>query len=668
MNSPRSAIIHAHFYQPPREDPWLDEVPREPSAAPHHDWNERIERECYRAVVAARVATQDGRIAKVVNTLHAASFNVGPTLLRWLAPAAPATYAAILEADRESCSRRDGHGNALAMPYHHPILPLASRRDKHTEVQWGIADFRHRFGRRPEGMWLPETAVDAETLDVLADAGIRFTVLAPHQVRAAPPGGLPGLYRTPSGRTIAVFVYDGSISHDVAFGALLRDAREWEHRMVDGTDRGLVAMATDGETYGHHHKFGEMALAAVLEKLAHRSDVQVENFASFLARHPPRHEVDLVAPTSWSCVHGVERWRTECGCRMHPDRPTQQRWRSALRESLDWLAGEVHAAFVREGTPLFGDPWAARDEFGQAIAAGSEACAAFAADRVRSTDPENRIRAAELLDMERNALGMFTSCGWFVDDIGGIETRQVLRYAARAIDLAGDERIRLEDGLRQRLAAAKSNDAAVGSGRDVYDAGRPAVPAEARVAAGGGARLALGLTLPLAVGPFDLRRAADGHHDTTVQVTDRRTGRSRTWRIDTTRPSTGRLHQRLSSTDLDVTHTATVSDLPFAIQREVRPVLYADIVRLRYVDAERQALLSGAEPVEVARGALLRLVESLAAGTDDCEPVHDVLDLFDLLERHYPFDAQTRLYRVWEHAEGPRQRILGSIAHRMGFA
>lgn len=664
----RSAIIHAHFYQPPREDPWLDEVPRQASAAPHHDWNERIERECYRAVVAARVATPDGRISKVVNTLRATSFNIGPTLLRWLESEAPDTYTAMIDADRESTARRDGHGNALAMPYHHTILPLASRRDKRTEVLWGIADFRHRFNRPPEGMWLPETATDAETLDVLAEADIRFTVLAPHQVRAAPPGGLPGVYRTPSGRTIAVFVYDGSISHDVAFGGLLRDAREWERRMVDGTDRQLVAMATDGETYGHHHKFGEMALAAVLDKLEHRSDTQVENFASFLARHPARHEVELLAPTSWSCVHGVERWRADCGCKMHPERASQQRWRSVLRESLDWLAGELHVVFEREGAPLFGDPWATRDEFGAAIAAGDDACLAFVADRVRSADPEDRIRGAEILDMERNALRIFTSCGWFHDDIGGLEASQVLRYAARAIELAGPERRRLDEGLRHRLAAAMSNDAAVGSGRDVYDAGRPMIPADARVAAGGGACRALGTTVPMVVGPYDLQGMENGDDDVTIRVTDRRTGGSRPWRIRTTRPSTGRLQLRLSSTDPDVTHTATLSDLPFAIQRAVRPLLYAAVVRTRYVDAERLALLSGAEPVAVARRALLRFVESLAAGADDCAPIHDLLDLFDLLERHYPFDAQTRLYRVWEQADGARRRTLASVAHRTGFA
>ena len=448
----RSIVIHGHFYQPPREDPWLNQVAAEPSAAPYHDWNERIERESYRAVVAARVYAPDGRIAHIVNTLASISFNFGATLLEWLERETPGTYAAVLEADRASRARHAGHGNAIAMPYHHVIMPLASRRDKITEVRWGIADFRRRFGRGPEGMWLPETAVDPETLDVLAAEGIAFTILAPHQVEQAPADGSAGRYRTSGGRSIALFVYDGPISHDVAFGSLLKDASAWAERLLApgkrGHERRLVAVATDGETYGHHHKFGEVALAWVLRELERRRDARVENFAAFLARHRPEQEVKLVAPTSWSCAHGVERWRADCGCRMAPERPTQQRWRAPLREALDWLAGELHARFEQEGGALFADPWAARDAYG--------------------TDRTADGRARELLEMERNALRMFTSCGWFFDDIAGIETIQILRYAARAIELAGADAPRLEAGVLERLARAQSNERAEGTGRDVY--------------------------------------------------------------------------------------------------------------------------------------------------------------------------------------------------------
>jgi len=471
--SVRSVVIHGHFYQPPREDPWLNQIAAEPSAAPYHDWNQRIERESYRAVVAARVYAPDGRIAQIVNTLVSISFNFGATLLEWLEREAAETYAAVLEADRASRARHAGHGNAIAMPYHHVILPLGSRRDKVTEVRWGIADFRRRFGRDPEGMWLPETAVDPETLDVLAAEGIAFTILAPHQVEHAPPDGSAGRYRTPGGRSIALFVYDGAISHDVAFGPLLKDAVAWAKRLLSagksGTERRLVAVATDGETYGHHHKFGEVALAWVLRELERRRDVRVENFAAFLARHRAEQEVKLVAPTSWSCAHGVERWRADCGCRMAPERPTQQRWRTPLREALDWLAGELHARFEREGGALFQDPWAARDAYGTVVGGAAAGIAQFVAQRLRpGADRSGERRAPELLELERNALRMFTSCGWFFDDIAGIETIQILRYAARAIELAGADAARLEAGVLERLARAQSNAPAEGTGRDVY--------------------------------------------------------------------------------------------------------------------------------------------------------------------------------------------------------
>ena len=406
----RSIVIHGHFYQPPRDDPWTGTIPLEPSAAPFHDWNERIERECY---------------ARVAPSLASLSFDFGPTLLAWLEGQAPATYAAVLAADRASVATYAGHGSAIAMPFHHTILPLSPRRDKVTEVRWGIADFRRRFAREPEGMWLPETAVDDETLDVLASEGILFTILAPHQVAHPPAGGLPGWYRTAAGRRIALFIYDGAISHDVAFGPLVHDAAAWVERLT-AASLDLVAIATDGETYGHHHRGGDAVLARVLEVLTRRGDVRVENFAAFLARQPPQEDVRLVAPSSWSCPHGVERWRSDCGCRVHTDRATHQRWRAPLRAALDWLAAELHALFERAGKPL-------------------------------------------PLELERHMLRMFTSCGWFFDDIAGIESVIVLRSAARAIELAGPpDAARLEAGLLERLALAPSNDPAIGSGRELY--------------------------------------------------------------------------------------------------------------------------------------------------------------------------------------------------------
>ncbi len=376
----RSVVIHGHFYQPPRDDPRTGTIPLEANAAPYHDWNERIERECY---------------APVAPSLASLSFDFGPTLLDWM-------------------------GGAVAMPYHHVILPLCPRRDKTTEVRWGIADFRRRFGREPEGMWLPETAVDHETLDVLAEEGMRFTILAPHQVERAPAGGLPGWYQTATGRRIALFIYDGSLSHGVAFGPLVNDAGAWVDRLTSASGE-LVSIATDGETYGHHHKGGDVTLARVLER------VETETFASFLARRPPAEEVRLVSPSSWSCPHGVERWRAECGCRAAPERATQQRWRAPLRAALDWLSEEIRGAFERNARAL-------------------------------------------PTELEHQLLRMFTSCGWFFDDIAGIESVIVLRSAARAIELAGPppEQARLEAGLLERLALAPSNDPAIGSGRELY--------------------------------------------------------------------------------------------------------------------------------------------------------------------------------------------------------
>ena len=306
-----------------------------------------------------------------MNTLESISFNFGPTLLEWMEREAKPTYEAILAADRESTARLGGHGNAIAQPYHHTILPLATRRDKRTEVRWGIADFRRRFGREPEGMWLPETAVDLETLEVLAEEGIRFTILAPHQVSRVPAGGRPGLCRLPDGTSIALCIYRGDSSHSVAFGGALHDGVAWgrdahrrrqvarhaghagERRLgprrrstptpttpVATVRDVLVSIATDGETYGHHHKFGEMALATALDALR-ASGIRVENFGSFLARNPAVDDVELVAPTSWSCAHGVGRWKENCGCRIDGNRYPSQAWRTPLRDGLNALASDA---------------------------------------------------------------------------------------------------------------------------------------------------------------------------------------------------------------------------------------------------------------------------------------------------------------------------------------
>ncbi len=478
----RSVVVHGHFYQPPREDPWTDEVPVEASAAPFHDWNERIHAECYRAVVAARLHDGGGRISGVVNTLEWISWDAGPTLLHWLARKAPGTYRAFLEADARSRARL-GFGNALAMPYHHVILPLASRRDKVTEVRWGIADFRRRFGRDPEGMWLPEAAVDLETLEVLADEGIAFTVLGPTQVETVPKGGMPGRVRLPGGRGIAVFVYDGDLAHDVAFGGLLANAEVWVERMAEDPSekRRLVSLATDGETFGHHQRWGDMALGAAIAAMQGRRDARLENYASFLDRNPPVEDIRIVAPSSWSCAHGVERWRADCGCKLAPSKPTQQAWRTVLRDSLEELAGALHVHFEEAAGVYFDDVWAARDGYGALLDHGPSFRRAYVEELAeRSLADEEAARALELLEMERDALRMFTSCGWFFDDLARLEPLQVLRYAAHALDLLGEPGRALEERIRERLAAAQSNDPEAGDGRRLWDErirGRPPVVA-----------------------------------------------------------------------------------------------------------------------------------------------------------------------------------------------
>jgi len=638
---PRSVVIHGHFYQPPRDDPWLDEVEAEPSAAPFHDWNERIDRECYRAVIAARLYAPDGRIGRIVNTLASINFDVGPTLLEWMERHAPRTYAGILEADRISRSLHEGHGNAIAAPYHHIILPLASRRDKITEVRWGIADFRRRFGREPVGMWLPETAVDPDTLDVLAAEEIRFTILAPHQVTGAPAGGFPGWYRTPSGRTIALFVYDGGLSHDVAFGDLLRNAQLLAERLRAAAEtRRLIMTATDGETYGHHHKFGEVALAWLLDELPRRG-MRADNCSAFLARHPPEQEVHLVAPTSWSCPHGVERWRSDCGCRLAPEHPTNQRWRAPLRQGLDWLAGELHALYEREAAGLLGDPWAARDAYG-------------------SGAPVDGVRARELLELERNALRMFTSCGWFFDDIAGIEAVQVLRYAARAIELAGPEATRLEAGLLERLAGAVSNNRASGTGRTVYlDAVKPRTPAPLRVAAGDAA-LRFVRSDAAAATP---RSYAVRHHGDRVHVTHSRTGRESSFEVSIERQGAARLRIDVTVPDAPGATRLTIPDLPERQRVAVVAALRWEIIERCFTADERAELATGgADLTHVAARALLRAVAALEhdQSPDAVGTVTDLADLLHIQGMHIPFDVQTEAYRV-------RGSAPAEVTWRLGF-
>jgi alpha-amylase/alpha-mannosidase (GH57 family) len=485
--------IHGHFYQPPRENAWLEAIEQQDSAYPYHDWNERIAAECYEPNAWARILDGKDRIIRIVNNYSSISFDFGPTLLAWLQEHAAETYTAVLAADRESMGRFRGHGSAIAQAYSHAILPLSNERDRDTELLWGLRDFEYRFGRRAEGMWLPETAVNTATLEGLAQLGVRFTILAPRQAASVRRFGSetwtdvsgarvdtrhPYVCRLPSGREIAVFFYDGAVSQSVAFEGMLRDGRRFAERLAeihhrDDTAPQLAHIATDGETYGHHHRRGEMALAYAIHHIETHGPAHITNYSAFLALCPPQHEVRLIDNSSWSCVHGVERWRSDCGCHTGGRPGWNQAWRAPLRTAFDWLRDALAPRFEEAASRLVRDPWAARDDYIAVVLDRSPASIRAFLERHASLqlDPTHRIRLLKLLELQRHALLMYTSCGWFFNDLAGIETVQVLQYAARAVQLAEELFSEpYEEQLVKRLELAHSNDAERGNGRDIWDA------------------------------------------------------------------------------------------------------------------------------------------------------------------------------------------------------
>lgn len=480
--------IHGHFYQPPRENAWLEVIELQDSAHPYHDWNERITAECYEPNATSRILDEGGVIKNIINNYSRISFNFGPTLLSWMEVYARETYEAILEADRESIKNFGGHGSAIAQVYNHMIMPLANQADKDTQVMWGIRDFEHRFKRKPEGMWLAETAVDTDTLETLAAHGIRFTILAPRQAKAVRKLGAESwievndrtvnttkAYRCnlPSGNSIAVFFYEGDISQAIAFNGLLNDGKRFADRLlnvIDKEDKGpqLVHVATDGETYGHHHKHGEMALAFCLDYIEKGDRAKLTNYAQFLALFPPEEEAQIIEDSSWSCVHGVERWRSNCGC--NTGKPGwHQQWRKPLRDSLDWLRDEAKEIFEREAAKVLKDPWKARNDYIHVVLKRSD-------DNIRRFLKEHALnessssnRIMRIMEMQRHAMLMYTSCGWFFDEISGIETIQVMQYACRVIQLASQiGEVDLEAQFMKRLEEAPSNVATYENGSVAY--------------------------------------------------------------------------------------------------------------------------------------------------------------------------------------------------------
>jgi alpha-amylase/alpha-mannosidase (GH57 family) len=487
----RLLCLHGHFYQPPRENPWIEEVEVQDSANPFHDWNERIAAECYGPNAAARLKNGDGYIKDIVNNYRHISFNFGPTLLAWMQRRAPETYRRILEADADSV-RRTQHGNAIAQAYAHAILPLANERDRRTQIRWGLYDFRRRFGRAAEGMWLPETAADLATLRALADEGVRFTVLSPYQaLRVRAKGGAwedarnaqfdpttPYRVDLRDGRDIAVFFYDGPIARGIAFGEGLASGDELVQRLEQGfndarTHDEVLTVAVDGETFGHHKKGGDEVLAAALRHLEQREDVELVNLAQALALCAPDHEAEIAEGSSWSCMHGIERWRSDCGCHTGGQPGWHQKWRGPLRAALDGLRDRLTALYEREAARLFRDPWRARDELIELLLEPERRRAVEFVERQagRALEERDRVTALKLLEMQRQSLLMYTSCGWFFAEISGIETVQILKYAARALQLARElTGADLEPELMEALAKAPSNVPELGNGAGVYEA------------------------------------------------------------------------------------------------------------------------------------------------------------------------------------------------------
>ncbi len=488
--------IHGHFYQPPRENAWTGKIEAQSGAAPHHDWNERIYQECYLPNTEAQILDDQGNLIKTTNNFEKMSFNVGPTLFSWLEKKHPKTYHAIIEADKKSIEVHEGHGNAIAQIYNHMIMPLANKRDQITQAKWGIAEFKFRYGRDPEGMWLPETACNEDTMEILVDLGIKFTILAPSQADAVKVHHHVDWHNVSSGiinprvpyrlfvkpnKWINVFFYDGTISRDVAFGSLAFEARMFADRLEHATSKGdvhhpeLVHIATDGETFGHHKAFGERALAFLMEVEAPKRGFKIANYGEFLDLYPPRHDVRLARGidgkgTAWSCSHGLKRWWDHCGCRGDGPAEWKQAWRKPLRDSLDWLRDELIKLYEDHGNPLLNDVWQARDEYIELILEPKKQKKFLDRHQTHNLNPSETERAVQLLEMQKFAMLMYTSCGWFFTEISGIETVQIIQYAARAIEIArevsGND---LEPEFLNRLELALSNVPEYKTGRGVYE-------------------------------------------------------------------------------------------------------------------------------------------------------------------------------------------------------
>lgn len=486
--------IHGHFYQPPRENPWLESIELQDSASPSHDWNERINGECYNPNSVSKIVDSRNKILDVVNNYKYISFNFGPTLLSWMEEYAPLAYERVIKADIDSVQEHDGHGNAIAQVYNHMIMPLANERDKVTQTIWGIRDFETRFGREPEGLWLAETAVDDETLRILIENGVKYTILSPYQAlkirkigdrdwsdvswgNIDPARAYRYFLKSDPTKFIDLFFYDGAISKSVAFDEILKDGNKFVRRLKEGISDNrnypqLINIATDGESYGHHTKFGDMALSYVLRIRAKEEGFTIVNYAQYLEKYPSEIEVDIKQSSSWSCFHGVGRWKEDCGCSTGGHPGWNQKWRKPLREALDYLRDELSVIFENDGKKYFNNPWDARNKYIDVILDRSELTIKnFQKENfIADLSAEQKVKAMELLEMQRQAMLMYTSCGWFFSEISGIETTQIMKYAARAMQLA---QIFCKKDIEKRfleiLSEAKSNFSEFGTGKDIFE-------------------------------------------------------------------------------------------------------------------------------------------------------------------------------------------------------
>jgi alpha-amylase/alpha-mannosidase (GH57 family) len=484
-------IIHGHFYQPPRENPWTDEIDPEFSAAPFHDWNERILQECYKPNTEAVIVNSHGDIIRRVNNYEYLSFNFGPTLFSWLRKKHRHTYEKIIDADKKSIIKNNGQGNAIAQVYNHIIMPLASEQDKITQVKWGVKDFEFHFARKPAGMWLAETACNNETLKVLADEGIKFTILDPSQAYAIRKIGSEQWVSKPeleldtsrpyrfftNEKFIDVFFYNGKLAREIAFDDLIFHSEKLMDRIVNlSYGFRMISAATDGETFGHHKHFADRSIAYLFSELTSTNGFSVTNYSNFLKLNPPDYEVildngPLGEGNSWSCAHGVGRWSDDCGCHTGGENGWNQKWRKTLRFALNDLAVKLDYVFIKATKHLLKDHRQARNEYIDIMLnPDSETIEKFFYfNSVKYLDQSEVNLCLKLLEMQKYRMFMFTSCGWFFSDITNIETIQILKYAAKAVELTADATGNdFENVFLKNLMEVKGNTKSLPTAADVY--------------------------------------------------------------------------------------------------------------------------------------------------------------------------------------------------------